>query len=445
VNFDEAESYLLSLGNEVVAMKLGLENIRKLLGALGHPENNFLKVQVAGTNGKGSVCAFLDSICNTASIPTGTFTSPHLVSITERIRINGRDISKGEFARHATRVRETAESMLASGELEYRPTFFEQITAIALVAFADAGVETAILETGLGGRLDATTAANAEIAAITRIDIDHQEYLGETIEEIAAEKAAIIGEHTLEVVIGAQDRPIMALFRKRCAELGIEPINDEYSPSRVLAGEGDLVNLDLQCLVWPPIRLGLKGRHQLENAQTACQVVRALTCHGIFPAGDEGEPFIVDGLKHAVHPGRLEFHGRYIFDGAHNVGGAAALVAYLDEFEKRPVTMIFGSMRGKNVEEILKILAPIAKRIVLTEPTNARSLSYDELLDCLPDDLTRENVFATDSVANAIDIAETVTSDDEIILVTGSLYLVGEVKKILNNSSNTGGQGAGIL
>src|SRR5580765_5081472 len=151
-------------------MKLGLENIRKLLTALGDPRNNYLKVQVARTNGKGSVCAFLNSICLEAGVKTGLYTSPHLISITERIRINGADISEDDFARLATHVRETAENLLAKGELGSRPTFFEQVTAIALVAFAEAKVQLAILETGLGGRLDATTAANAEIAAITRID-----------------------------------------------------------------------------------------------------------------------------------------------------------------------------------------------------------------------------------------------------------------------------------
>ncbi len=247
MNFSESESYLLSLGNEVSAMKLGLENIRSLLEGLGHPENNYLKVQVAGTNGKGSVCAFLDAICVAAGIKAGVFTSPHLISMTERVRINGTDISEEEFARHATHVRATAERLLAEGKLAYRPTFFEQVTAIALVAFAEAGVDLAILETGLGGRLDATTAANAEIAVITRIDLDHQEYLGGTIEEIAAEKAAIITERTYDVVIGEQPKEAMAILRERCKMFGIEPLNDECEPWRVLPLEGEWSRLSSRC------------------------------------------------------------------------------------------------------------------------------------------------------------------------------------------------------
>jgi dihydrofolate synthase/folylpolyglutamate synthase len=432
VTFRVAVEYLLSLGNEVSAMKLSLENIRKLLPAIGDPQNNYLKVQVAGTNGKGSVCAFLDSICNTAGIKTGTFTSPHLVSITERIRINGRDISEDDFAHHTTSVRDTAEQMLADGELEYRPTFFEQITAIALVAFADAGVELAILETGMGGRLDATTAANAEIAAITRIDFDHQEYLGKTIEEIAAEKAAIIHEGS-KVVIGQQSNDAMRVILDRCRELKIIPR---------AAGKRYMWQLDISTKkttiaefdVDPPAELGalpgLRGRHQIENAYTAIMVAGELANEFNIELSEED---VRHGIESARHPGRLDYQGKYRFDGAHNVGGAKALAEYLDEFEKRPVTMIFGAMRGKNVAEMLKILAPICAEIVFTVPANTRSLSYHELLDCLQTMISREHTFATDTVAKAIDIAETVMPEDGVILVTGSLYLVGEVKKIIDN------------
>ncbi len=436
MNFAESTQYLYSLGNEVSAMKLGLENIRTLLNALDNPENNYLKVQVAGTNGKGSVCAFLDSICNTAGIKTGTFTSPHLISITERIRINGVDISENDFARHASVVRETAERLLENGELEYRSTFFEQITAIALGAFAETKVEVAILETGLGGRLDATTAANAEIVAITRIDLDHQEYLGETIAEIAAEKAAIITAETQDVVLGEQSPEVMAILRDRCRAFGIESINDQYPTWSISPTDGEMVNLDLPRR-FPPIRLGISGRHQIENAQTAIQVVLALYYHGAFPDLEDAEEevFVAKGLQNARHQGRLEYNGKYLFDGAHNINGAKALAEYLDEFEERPITMVFGAMNDKSVDEILAILAPLATRIIVTEPSNSRSLSYKELLDQLPPEITKERTFATDKVANAIDIANEITPEDGLILVTGSLYLVGEVKKIIKDNS----------
>ncbi|MBK8464673.1 MAG: bifunctional folylpolyglutamate synthase/dihydrofolate synthase [Chloracidobacterium sp.] len=433
MNFAESTQYLYSLGNEVSAMKLGLENIRKLLAALGSPQNNFLKVQVAGTNGKGSVCAFLDSICNTAGIKTGTFTSPHLVSITERIRINGSDISEEDFARHAHRVREMAEKMLASGELEYRPTFFEQITAIALVAFADANVALAILETGLGGRLDATTAVNAEIAAITRIDLDHQEYLGETIEEIAAEKAAIIGPWTKSVVLGEQEPNVLKILLDRCrkfekfpdsAQKSFMPVVDVKKKTTKVYEVDNIPPDDLG------VKLGLKGAHQVENAYTAVIVSGVISMDYDLQVSDDQ---VRSGLKNARHLGRLEHSGRYLFDGAHNTGGAKALARYLRHNEQTPVTMIFGVMRNKGVADMLSILAPLAESIIATEPSNLRSLSYEELLEHFPTDMSKEKVFVTDNVTNAVDIANEVALDEGIILVTGSLYLVGEVKKILKS------------
>ncbi|MEP7075697.1 MAG: folylpolyglutamate synthase/dihydrofolate synthase family protein [Acidobacteriota bacterium] len=429
--FQESLDYLLSLGNEVSAMKLGLENIRRLLVELGDPQDNYIKVQVAGTNGKGSVCAFLDSICNTAGIKTGTFTSPHLVSITERIRINGADISEDDLARHATFVRETAESLLGKGELEYRPTFFEQITAIGLVAFAEAKVDVAILETGLGGRLDATTAANAEIAVITRIDFDHQEYLGETIEEITAEKAAIITAETRDVILGDQSREVMRLLRKHCSDLGIEPLNDEYEPWRTLSNGDGTVKVGMSLIDFPPIRLGLKGKHQIENAQTALQAARALLYHGRFLdcESDEEEVRILEGLQNAWHPGRLEFRGQYLFDGAHNIGGAIALRDFLDETGDNPITMIFGAMKDKNVAAILEILLPKAERLILTKPANQRALTAEQIVRLLPNNYDRERVILTETAAEAFEKANEFNNDG-IILVTGSLYLVGEISAL---------------
>jgi len=433
-SFQESVDYLLSLGNEVSAMKLGLENIRTLLAAFGDPQNRYLKVQVAGTNGKGSVCAFLNSICLKAGIKTGLYTSPHLISITERIKIAGQEITEEEFARFATTVRGTVEDLVANGELEYTATFFEQVTAITLLAFAEAKVELAILETGLGGRLDATTAANAEIAAITRIDYDHQQYLGETIEEIAAEKAAIITAETRYVVLGEQSRDVMRLLRKHCCDLGIEPLNDEYEPWRLLPDKDGTVKVILSLLSFPPIRLGLKGRHQIENAQTAIQITKALLYHGTFLDTDgEVEVHIVEGLKNARHPGRLEYCGRYLFDGAHNPGGAKALAAYLDEFETRRITLVFGAMKDKPIAEIANILFPSAYKIILTQTENSRAMTADEIAPFIPVTVDPSNIFLTATVERALAKADDVTGENGLILVTGSLYLVGEAKKILNN------------
>ena len=223
MNFDQSTAYLLSLGHETLAMKLGLANIESLLTALGNPQIEFAAVQIAGTNGKGSTAFVLDSICRSAKIDTGLYTSPHLVSITERIKINGREIETEDFARLTAQVKQTAEELVQTQQLQTLPTFFEHVTAIALLAFRQAGVRLAILETGLGGRLDATTAARADTVALTPIAMDHQEYLGQTLGEIAAEKAAIIRPN-VTAIIGPQLPEAMAVIMARCREVGVAPV-----------------------------------------------------------------------------------------------------------------------------------------------------------------------------------------------------------------------------
>ncbi len=424
MNFPQTAKYLLSLGNEVSAMKLGLENIRTLLVALDDPQNKFLKVQVAGTNGKGSVCAFLDAICASAGIKTGLYTSPHLVSMTERVRINGSEISEEDFARCATRVRETAENLLTKGKLEYLPTFFEQITAIALTAFAKAKVKLAILETGLGGRLDATTAANAEIAAITRIDYDHQEYLGETIDLIAAEKAAIIRQDS-KVVVAEQNPGAMSVIMSVCDKADIFPMLAE----RVRADDDNgQLRFETENAVYTINKLSLLGRHQIENAKVA--ILLAETLRGNFNISNE---HIIEGLQNAKHNGRLEFAENILFDGAHNVAGARALREYLNEFVDQPITLIFGSMKDKDVAEIAHILFPAADKLILTKPDNLRAMSAEQLAKFVPEDLDPEKIYLTESVKDALKTARKISPQGNLVCITGSLYLVGEVKKILNN------------
>lgn len=412
MNFAEAEKYLISLGNEVETMKLGLDNIRTLLTALGDPQTSYLKVQIAGTNGKGSVCAFLDSICREAGIRTGLFTSPHLVSITERIRIAGADVSEEEFAALATHVRTTSERLVSEGKLANVPTYFEQVTAMALLAFAKNKVELAILETGLGGRFDATTAANAEICGITRIDLDHQEYLGNNLNKIAAEKAAIIHAGS-KAVVCQQTRPAMKAIFARCKAVGVKPrLTTEF------LGQG-----------FGLPALGLRGMHQTENAEVA--ILLAYTLRGHFQISDEA---VAAGLENARHPGRLEYQGKYLLDGAHNIGGARALARYLDEYESRPVTLVFAAMNDKKVHKIMEILFPRADQLVLTRANNSRGMHLRDLLEQIPKHLGNRYMHMLEPVSDAIDCARRISSEDSIILITGSLYLVGEVKEILADS-----------
>ncbi|CAN5447641.1 folylpolyglutamate synthase/dihydrofolate synthase family protein [soil metagenome] len=430
MNFQESNDYLLSLGNEVSAMKLGLENIRKLLAQLGNPQNNYLKVQVAGTNGKGSVCAFLNSICVTAGIRTGMYTSPHLISITERIQIDGLEIDEDDFAELATRVRETCERLAVDGDIDNIPTFFEQVTAIALVAFADANAEMAILETGLGGRLDATTAANAEIAAITEIDLDHQNYLGETLAEIAAEKAAIIHEGS-RVVAARQNKAVERVIAGRCAEFGIVPV---WSTTEIATNTWEHIDylahthsFRTERGYYHGIDPLMLGRHQARNAAVALGVAEILD-EEYF---DISQIEICLGLETAVHPGRLEFVDGILLDGAHTESGARALKEFLDESIKRPIVIVFGAMQDKNVSEIASILSPGAAKLILTRPDNSRAMSATEVAEQLPTTLDRSRVILTSNVREAIQKAREVSSGDHLILVTGSLYLVGEVKRLL--------------
>src|SRR6185503_10419701 len=223
MNFEEAVNYLFGLGHEILTLKLGLRNTELLLQSLGNPEQSFRAVQIAGTNGKGSTAVMLDAICRAAGIRTGLYTSPHLVSITERIQIAGQQISEEDFARHTSTVREASQRLLDSGELEALPTFFEQLTAIALLAFREAHIELAILETGLGGRLDSTTAVKAGIVAITRIAMDHEQYLGNTIESIASEKAAII-RPGVKAIIAKQKPEALSVLLRRCEKVGVHPV-----------------------------------------------------------------------------------------------------------------------------------------------------------------------------------------------------------------------------
>jgi dihydrofolate synthase/folylpolyglutamate synthase len=432
MNFAESLVYLLSLGHETLAMKLGLRNTELLLERLGNPHHSFASVQIAGTNGKGSTARVLASICEAAGIRTGLYTSPHLVSITERISIGNHEIAADDFARYASEVRAAADSLVNDGELEALPTFFEHVTAIAFLAFREAGVELAILETGLGGRLDATTVAHAETVAITPLALDHQEYLGETLAEIAAEKAAII-RHGVAAVIAPQPEEALSVVLKRCHECGVTPIVDESS-ARIAGATDDgrfTVTFDTAEESYEEVLLGLSGRHQIVNVAVAIRLAESLRHRGF----EISKANIVKGIESARHPGRLELqpgNPALLLDGAHNPSGAEALRDYLKEFVKVPVTLIFGAMNDKRLEEIVAVLFPVADHLVLTRPDNPRAASVDKLRDLAATILEPEKIISTWSVAEAVQKARALTPADGLICATGSLYLVGEIKAMVN-------------
>lgn len=422
MNFRQSVTYLYSLGNEVKAMKLGLETITAVLEALGSPHRRYFKVQVAGTNGKGSVCAFLEAICLGAGIRTGMTTSPHLVSVTERVRIGGREISETDFADIATRVRAVSEELFRAGRIGSIPTYFEQVTAIALLAFAEAGVALAILETGLGGRFDAVTAARADLVAITPVGLDHQRILGDTIELIAAEKAAIIRPDT-PVVVSDQPEAARRVIEAKCAaeDALVLPADFEVRRSEFDRATGRLTIGFRSRDDYRGVRLGLAGRHQISNARTAVVLAEALGERFGFPISREN---IVRGLAEARHPGRLDRRGRYLFDGAHNESGAAALAEFLVECRIRPV-MVFGAMRDKDLGPIARILFPFASDLILTRPENERAAETSELRRHAAELVPADRIHECPDVAAAVRKAADLSGADTI-LVTGSLYLVGE-------------------
>lgn len=436
--FDQALLYLLSLGHETLTIKLGLKNTETLLKALGDPQQQFPAVQIAGTNGKGSVAVTLDSICRTAGIRTGLFTSPHLVSITERIKINGEAISEPNFARLTAQVKKTAEELVKRGELETLPTFFEHVTAIALLAFSEAKVELAILETGLGGRLDSTTAAGADVIAITPIAIDHEEYLGHSLAEIAAEKAAII-HSGVTAIIAPQEKEASQIIASRCKAVGVEP---RFVESAERAPRVTETSVDGQCVVtfatelgqYENVALGLRGRHQIANVATAIALAEALRERGFVIS----RAAIIDGVASARHSGRLElWEGppRILFDGAHNPAAARALREYLDEFVKEPITMIFGAMRDKVLNEMAAALFPKADELILTSLDNPRAANMEMLMTAVPENFDKSRMYKASSVSKALRLARQVTPADGLICVTGSLYLVGAVQEIIRRES----------
>jgi len=435
MTFDESTKYLLSLGHETLAMKLGLKNVKTLLAMLGNPEKSFLKIQIAGTNGKGSTAVMLESIARFAGIETGLYTSPHLVNITERIKINNEEISEEDFARFCFQVKETSQRLVAENQLETLPTFFEQVTAIALLAFRETGVDIAILETGLGGRLDATTATQAEIVAITPIAFDHQEYLGNTLAEIAFEKASIIRPN-VKAIIAPQEEEAMYVILNKCDECGVEPTIDACTHKIENIGEDGLIiatfkttqNSELRTQnseVYPNVKMNLRGRHQLVNASTAICLAESLDDFGFRVS----RAAVIEGLETSRHKGRLEMWDdrkpAILFDGAHNVAGAKALRDYLQEFVSQPITLIFGAMREKEIDEIVALLFPLADEIILTKPDSPRSASLESFAE-------KFNAKTTSTVEDALSLAQELTPNQGFICITGSLYLVGEAQKLLS-------------
>lgn len=388
MNFPDSVRFLYSLGNETKTIKLGLDRMRDVCAALGNPERGLRFIHVAGTNGKGSVCAMIEAGLRGASFKTGLYTSPHLVSPVERIQIDGKPISQEAFAAAFNHVHTAVE------HLPEHPTYFETVTAMALAVFSETKVDYVVWEVGLGGRLDATNVVTPELTVITPVSFDHQSYLGDTLLQIASEKAGIL-KPGIPAVIAPQLPEAMEPIERRARELNA-PLESSAA-----------VTLDFD----PP----LLGRHQIENCKTAVLALRKL---GVDPAG----------VHTAQWPGRLERVAQnpdIYLDGAHNIAGAAAVADFIRETAKgHKVWLIFGVMRDKNLLAIGAELFPLADQLILTAPAMERAMPPAEIP-------APAHARVTENVPQALELVRRQAAPGDIIFITGSLFLVGEARAIL--------------
>ena len=415
MTYPDSVRFLYALGNEIKSAKLGLERIRAVLEALGNPERAFRVVHVAGTNGKGSTCAMIEAGLRAekgaANVPTGLFTSPHLIEPTERIQIDGIPVSPADFERAFNIVHETAEKL----DLDCHPTYFETVTAMAFWLFREMRVHTAVIEVGLGGRLDSTNVVQPILTVITPIDFDHEAYLGHTIEAIAGEKAGIL-KPGVPAVFARQRPEALAVLLARAEQLQVPVTRAESFEIRDL-------HIDARGSRFSGLVCPLAGEHQVDNAVTAALALRVL---GVSP----------DGIKDARWPGRIEHvspNPDIILDGAHNPAGARALARYLERFYgTRRIWLIYGAMRDKAIEEVAGVLFPLASELILTAPDTSRALRPEALAEFAGRGHTEPTVEA------AIDYARQHASDEDVIVITGSLFIVGEARRLFLNT--TGGR-----
>jgi dihydrofolate synthase/folylpolyglutamate synthase len=438
MNYTESVNYLLTLGRELAApsharaAKFELTNIRALAARMDNPQNKFRNIHIAGTNGKGSTAAMTESILRCAGYRTGLYTSPHLESINERIRLNGVPISDEEFAAAFTRLHALIEQMLGAGELAAHPTFFECVTAMALDVFARVPVDFAVLEVGMGGRLDATNIVTPEVSVITQIHFDHESFLGHSIAEIAGEKAGII-KRGVAVVSAAENPDAVAVIRRKAEELAA-PLVEIDSVYRVdaLSSTDGFYSADIfekSASEERPITLkpSLAGRYQMRNAITALGVARVLARRGFHVTDSD----IAEGISAVRWPGRIEKIAErpaVFLDGTHNPAGARELAAFWREhLAGRRIHLVYGSVRDKSVDEIAGLLFPLAASVTVTAPRQPRALSAEALAEMTRHLAPHMTVVADPRVA--LERAISAAAPEDVVFATGSLYLVGDLRK----------------
>jgi dihydrofolate synthase/folylpolyglutamate synthase len=409
MTYPDSVQFLYALGNEMKTAKLGLERIGAVLAALGNPEKAYRVVHVAGTNGKGSTCAMIAAGLQAAGFRTGLFTSPHLVEPTERIQVDGIPVSETQFSWVFDVVHQAAGSL----NLDAHPSYFETVAAMAFWLFRELKVQTAVMEVGLGGRLDATNVVDPALTVITPIDLDHQNFLGDTIEAIAAEKAGIL-KRGVPAVFARQRPEAQAVLEARAAELGIRV-------RRAAEFEVRDLSMDARGSRFSGIDVPLAGEHQVDNAVTAALALEEL---GVSP----------EGIAETRWPGRLEHispNPDIVLDGAHNPAGARALARDLETYYSgRKRWIIFGAMRDKAVAEMGAILFPLADELILTAADSPRSMPPQDLAALAGRGRAVPNIGA------ALELVAREVAADDAIIITGSLFLVGEARAASYNKNS---------
>src|SRR5580700_4924599 len=449
MSYETAVAQMYALGHELAqtpSHKFDLAHMRVLLSALGHPENGFAAVLVAGTNGKGSTAATLASILQASGLKTGLYTSPHLVRLNERIRLNGTPIADDDFATLHDVVDRTAERLVGEGDLPWHPSFFEMLTAMAFEYFARSHPDMVVLEVGMSGRLDATNVVEPRLSIITDIALDHQKYLGETVAEIAREKAGIIRLGGVVVTL-PQMPEANDVIGNAILDAGARAVNAvPYVPS-VSPGSGQWPVAGGQLRQYPLDVMGaqimidspLVGRHQLRNLALAIAAAAELHDQGITQITPET---IARGIRETQWPGRFQVvpavgdNPEYVLDVAHNPAGAWALrstlsAAYPDSGNGRDVTLVFGVMRDKAMREIAEILFPVAGHVIVTHANNPRSASPDEIRQASARVAEGMDIEDADDVTSALERARKVAGPRGLVVITGSIYIVGEAMRVL--------------
>ncbi|MEI2716201.1 MAG: folylpolyglutamate synthase/dihydrofolate synthase family protein [Candidatus Nanopelagicales bacterium] len=418
-----------------------LDRVARVMELLGDPQRSPRIVHITGTNGKTSTARMIETLVLSSGLRVGTFTSPHLNSVTERIRVDGHPIGAEEFVASYEDIRPVIDIVDTEQAAEDRPalTFFEVLTCIAFAAFADAPVDVAIIEVGLGGRWDATNVADADVAVITPVALDHEVWLGHTIEQIAAEKAGIIKPRSI-AVIGHQDPTVMALLLQRCADVGAAARvvgRDIDLVERVVAVGGQVLGIRTVTGQYDEVFLGLHGGHQADNAVLAVAAVEALlVSHSALDSA------LVDAIGSVTSPGRLEVVAReptVLIDSAHNPAGARALAqAVRDSFTFPDLTLVLAAMADKDVAGIMSALRDVADRVVVTRNNSWRSCDPQTMAELAAAVWGADHVDVEPDLAEALTVARRhAEQTGGGVLVTGSVVTAGDARTILGAEEPT--------